>query len=262
MRSDLYPGIEVGEMRRMAGRFGIAALAVVVCCLAASSESAAQGLPDGYGQCQWGMKPGKAVSIIDKEVNAEGFLMVAMKAHIQKTIEQYKAEHPELEPPSAEEFEDQFSEEDFRKDIFYDELSSFGEKPQFYQELLPTEFEMNAGEGVLEVKDEPRLYYLFANKKLWKVVVVHSQADSAKVSFRDFISKLERRYGSPSRIDYPEGSDPSTGVRPLKAFWETSSTRLEVRPEKNGYREIYVSKAILSNIGAIRKEGKKKFKEM
>ena len=249
-------------MRQMRSRIGsVTAYVAAGCFLAAASDAAAQGLPDGYGECQWGMKPGQTVKVVDKEVNAEGFLIIAMKAHIEKTIEQYKAENPELDPPSAEEFEDQFSEEDFRKDIFYDDLSSLGEKPQFYKELLSGEFELNAGEGVIAVDGEPDVYYLFTGKKLWKVAVVHSEAESAKVSFRDFISKLERRYGSPSRVDYPEGSDPSSGVRPLKAFWETSTTSLELRPEKNGYREIYISKAIKSNISAIRKEGKKKYKE-
>ena len=248
-------------MSNIATKTGQAATLAVLCCLAASSSALAQGLPDGYGECQWGMTPAQAVKVIDKQVNAEGFLVIAMKAHIQKTIEQYKAEHPELEPPSAEEFEDQFSEEDFRKDIFYDELSAYGEKPQFYKDLLPGEFELNSGEGVIEISDEPSQYFLFAGKKLWKVAIVHSEAESAKISFRDHIARLERRYGSPTRIDYPEGTDPASGVRPLSAFWETSTTRMQVKPEKNGYREVYVSKAIESNIGAIRKEGKKKFKE-
>ena len=253
----------------------VAAVTIVVVVLGTGLEAGAQtGLPDGYGQVAWGASPKQAVSIIDKEVNAPGFLAVAMKNHIKKIIEQYKEEHPDLEPPSAEEFEDQFDVEDFRKDIFYDELSVYGERPQFYKDLLGKEIELNAGEGVIAVEDEPSVYYLFAGKKLWKVVVIHGEDESAKLSFKAFIDRLAAKYGPPQKVEYegasggqpPQGdsaSQPKPGEdasRPVKAVWESSTTRLEVRAERSGYREIYVSKAILSNIESIRKEGRKKFK--
>ncbi|NOZ86805.1 MAG: hypothetical protein GXP49_11140 [Deltaproteobacteria bacterium] len=260
-----------------------AAALVGVCvglfCLGALGQT---GLPDGYGQLAWGVSPNQATKIIDKEVNAPGFLAVAMKNHIKEIIEQYKQDHPDLKPPSAEEFDDQFDPDDFKKDIFYDELSVYGERPQYYKDLLGPEIELNAGEGVIAVEDKPTILYLFAGKKLWKVVVIHSEAESAKLSFKAFIDKLTEKYGPPAKVESTSGNQagekPAKALetsekkkageqkgelskeRVLKAIWENSTTRLEARAEKNGYREIYVSKAILSNIDAIRKQGRKKFK--
>jgi hypothetical protein len=132
----------------------------------------------------------------------------------------------------------------------YQRLS--GKRTGFEVSVITGEFAPNNGESLLVVRESnAQKYFMFADGKLWKLVVAYNSEYIEGIGFEAFVEAVSRKYGEPDETEFDEASD---GQSLARAVWRDDETELRLENKTdffNTYTMVFADRTTADRLKQI-----------
>ncbi len=127
-----------------------------------------------------------------------------------------------------------------------------GERTGYEVSVITGEFSKNNGESLMIARDEySQKYYLFADDRLWKMVIAYNTEYIQDIGFEAFVEQVSRKYGEPEETQYDEGGGELT-----RAIWRDDATELRIENKSdffNTFTMVFAERKTAERMGNVRR---------
>lgn len=127
-----------------------------------------------------------------------------------------------------------------------------GKRTGYEVSVITGEFAPNNGESLLVVRESnAQKYFLFADGKLWKLVVAYNSEYIEGIGFEAFVEAVSRKYGEPDETVFDDESD---GQSLARAVWRDDATELRLENKSeffNTYTMVFADRTTADRLKQI-----------